>query len=105
MGNTDPSQVKAYLDSLHCYVNWTLSVQTKCAESGEDAGIKILFSEILVTNINGWIKQVVCSILILVQGNYCLYFFRHQKYSHRTAVKFDIPLLIRHLNVVLKFNI
>lgn len=35
VGNTVPSQIKAYLDSLHCYVNWTLSVYTKCAESGD----------------------------------------------------------------------
>lgn len=32
--------------------------------------------------------------LILVQQKYCLDFFRHQKYSRKTAVKFDMSLLI-----------
>lgn len=41
-----------------------------------------------------WIKQKVCNVLILVQQNYCLLFFRHHKYSRKTAVKFDMPLLI-----------
>lgn len=92
--NTIPSQIKAYLDTLHCYVNWTLSVYAKCAESGEVAGIKIIFSEILVMNINCWINQKVCNVLISVQQNYCLDFFRHHKYSRNTALKFEMPLLI-----------
>lgn len=103
VGNTVPSQIKAYLDSLHCYVNWTLSVYTKCAESGDVAGIKILLSEILVMKINCWIKQKVCNVQILVQQYCCLNFFRHHKYSHKTAVILYASAY-RHLNV-LKFDI
>lgn len=100
MGNTVPSQVKACLDSLHCYVNWTLSVYTKCAESGEVVGITVLLSEILVMKINCWIKQV-CNVRTLVQQY--LNFFRHHKYSHKTAVILNASAY-RHLNV-LKFDI
>lgn len=75
MGNIVPSKIKAYLDLLHCYVNWTLSVYTNCGESSEAEGIKML-SESLIMKINHWMKQdKVCDVLILMHQSSCLLFF------------------------------
>lgn len=67
----------------------------KCADSGEDGGIKMLLSETLLKKTSYSIKQEkTYAILVLMHQNSCLFFFEHHQCLHKMAVKFDVFLLV-----------